>query len=149
MTILQSEYGTGRKIAAVADSANDEVAQKFEFVIPVGVNIAATDILELGILPSLNTIVDATLVSDDVGAGITAKVGIMSGAPGSTDVSRTLGSELFSAAATNTVTRMSNPAGFRIAPVEGDRSIGYQPSGTITGAGQKLTLWVFYAQPGS
>lgn len=148
MTIQQSEYGTGRKIAAVADCANDEVAQKFEFVIPVGMTLTNADILELGVLPSLNTICDATLISDDVGA-VTAKIGLMSGAVGSTDVSRTVGGELFAAAATNTVSRMSNAAGFRIAPVEGDRSIGYQPSGNIVGAGQKITLWVYYAQPGN
>lgn len=138
MAIFQSPWGAGQKIAPVSREAGGAVVEKYEFTISA--NLASTDIVELGVLPAYHTVVDATLVTGALGAGVTADIGIMSGTLGSVDVSRTSGNELFAGAANNTVVRMNRAAGFQIAPVEADRSIGLKVSGAVTASNQKVTL---------
>lgn len=138
MAIVQSRWGAGQKIAPVSREAGGAVVEQYEIVVTA--NLASTDIVELGVLPAYHTVVDAVLVTGDLGSGVTIDVGIMSGALGSTDASRTSGNQLFAGAANNTVVRMSKADGFRIAPVEADRSIGLKVSGAVTAASQRVTL---------
>lgn len=138
MAIVQSRWGAGQKIAPVSREAGGAVVEKYEFVVTA--DLASTDIVELGVLPSYHTVVDAVLLTGDLGSGVTVDVGIMSGTVGSTDTARTSGNQLFGSAANNTVVRMSKADGFRIAPVEADRSIGLKVSGAVTASDQLVTL---------
>lgn len=140
MAIKQSPWGAGLRQAPVSDNAGTVVCAKYRMNLTE--NLAAGDILELGVLPSYHTVVDAILVAPDLGAGVTIEVGIMSGTVGSPDNSRTSGNELFQGTAGNAVTRMSKAAGFQIAPIEGDRSIGVKASGAVTASGQVVELIV-------
>lgn len=138
MAIVQSKWGSGLLQAPVAAHAGVVVCEKYEYTLTA--NMASTDILELGVLPAYNTVVDAVLITDNLGAGVTVDVGIMSGVKGDTDATRTSGNQLFASAANNTVVRMSKADGFRIAPTDADRSIGLKVSGAVTAASQKITL---------
>lgn len=138
MAIKQSVWAQGLRQAPVSGEAGGVVCEKYEFT--VSANLASTDIVELGVLPAYHTVVDAVLITGDLGSGVTIDVGIMSGIKGDKDSSRTSGNELFAAAANNTVVRMSKAAGFQIAPVDADRSIGLKVSGAVTGSGQKVML---------
>ncbi|MNF76384.1 hypothetical protein D3C87_1235240 [compost metagenome] len=144
MAIVQSEWGALRKMVPVSRESGGVVAEKYKFVITK--DLAANDIIELAVLPAYHTIVDAILITDEVGAA-TFNVGIMSGAVGSPDQARTSGTELFIAATDFAVTRMVNPVGFRVTPVEGDRSIGVKVLGSgITQTGQVIELILFTKQ---
>lgn len=138
MAIKQSLWALGIRQAPVSAEAGGVVCEKYE--ITVDANLASTDIVELGVLPAYHTVTDAVLITGDLGAGVTLDVGIMSGIKGDDDPSRTSNNELFAAAANNSVVRMSKAAGFQIAPVEADRSIGLKVSGAVTASGQKITL---------
>ena len=137
MAIIQSEHALGRKQAPYAAESNNVVVAKYE--VTLNSNIGATDVVELGILPAYSVVVDATLVTDAMGTGITADVGIMSGTPGAPDDSRTVGNELYAA------TRLSKADAFRLAPTESDRALGLKVSGAVTASGQKATLVIQYA----
>lgn len=146
MAIIQSDWGAGRKIASVAAEAGVTISERFTYTVPAGTTIADGDIIELAILPAYHTVTDAILVLDEAGTA-TYDVGIMSGTPGDPSASRTSGNEYFAGAADAAVTRMTKAAGFRVAPIAGDRSIGLKVTGAaITGAGQVLDLVLFYKQ---
>jgi hypothetical protein len=146
MSIIQSDWGAGRKMAPVSREAGTVKCERYTYTIPAGLAVADGDIIELGILPAYHTVVDAILVLDEAGTA-TYDVGIMSGKVGDPSASRTSGNELFAAAADASTTRMTKSAGFRIAPVEADRSIGVKAVGAgITGAGQVVDLVLFFKQ---
>lgn len=141
MSIFQSDWAKIRRQAPTADCAGDVVSEKFDFTVTA--NVGTTDIIELGILPAGHTVVDATLITDDLGAG-TIDVGLMSGTVGSTDAARTSGNELFAAAADNSVVRLSQAGAFSIAPSDVHRSIGVKVSAAVTAANQKISLVLSY-----
>lgn len=141
MSILQSDWGKLRKQAPVADCAGDVVAERFDFTVTAA--IGTGDIVELGVLPAGHTVVDAVLITDDIGTA-TVDVGLMSGDVGSLDAARTCGNELFAAAADASVVRMSAAGGFRIAPADVHRSIGLKVSAAVVAASQKISLVVQY-----
>jgi hypothetical protein len=144
MSIVQSPWGAARKQAPVSREAGGVVAEKYKFVITQ--DLADGDIIELAVLPAYHTIVDAILVTDETGTA-TFDVGVMSGVVGSPDQARTCGNELFAGAADASVVRMTKAAGFRITPIEGDRSIGLKVVGAgITQAGQVVELILFTKQ---
>lgn len=106
---------------------------------------AASDKLELGILPADTQPVAARLIGENLGA-VNAVLGIMTGEPGDPDNARTVGNELFAATSVET-----NPADattlacLKIAPSDKHRSIGVTLSGNITAAAnKKLTLVLEY-----
>jgi hypothetical protein len=144
MAIVQGAWAAGRKTAPVSRESCGVVAEKYTFTI--GANLAAGDIIELGILPAYHTVVDAILITDEIGTA-TIDVGIMSGTVGDPAQNRTSGNELFEGAADAGAVRMSKVAGFRITPVEGDRSIGLKLVGAgVTAAGQVVELLLFTKQ---
>lgn len=146
MAIIQSDWGAGRKIAPVSAEAGVVLSERYTYTVPAGTTIADGDIIELGILPAFHTVVDAILVLDEAGTA-TYDVGIMSGVPGDPSASRTSGNEYFAGAADAQVTRMTKAAGFRVAAIAGDRSVGLKVTGAaITGAGQVLDLVLFFKQ---
>lgn len=149
MAIKQSLWALFKQTAARCLSSGDVCKQEFYYDASAG--LLAADIVDLGVLPAMAKITDAYLYAD-VSIGTTnATVGIMSGDLGSTDGSRTLGSEIFSAAAiTNAhtaIVRMTNPAAPKLAAGSVDRSIGLQVSADVAaGAGKIIRLVVFYSQ---
>lgn len=144
MAIKQSEWGQLRKQAPVSGEAGGVVAEKYKFVVTA--DLAANDIIELGVLPAYHTVVEAILVTDEIGTA-TFDVGIMSGTLGSPDQARTCGNELFAGVADASVVRLSKLSAFRIPPVEGDRAIGLKVLGAgITQAGQVIELVLFTKQ---
>lgn len=144
MAITQGKWASGQKIAPVSREAGGVVCERYSFVI--GADLAINDIIELGILPAYHTVVDATLIVDEAGTA-TYDVGIMSGTVGSPDGARTCGNELFAGAADASTVRMSKVAGFRIEPVDADRSIGVKIlTAGITAASQRIDLLLYTKQ---
>ncbi|MGH2343385.1 hypothetical protein ACRC7T_18120 [Segnochrobactraceae bacterium EtOH-i3] len=145
MTIIQSDWATGRKTAPSAYKVGSTHTARFEITLTT--NVATTDIVELGVLPAFSRIIDATLIVEGAFTG-TADVGIMSGPMGSTDTSRTIGNELFAAAdLTTPLQRITKNAGPLLSATEADRSIGVKVSAAVTGAStKKLTLLLSYVQ---
>lgn len=144
MALFQSKWGTGLKQAPVSGEAGGVVCERYSFTISA--DVAANDIIELGILPAYHTVVDAILIVDEAGTA-TYDVGIMSGVVGDPSASRTCGNELFAGAADASAVRMSKVAGFRIVPTGSDRSIGVKVLGAgITAASQVIDLLLFTKQ---
>lgn len=147
MSIVQSSWGELKKQAPISHEAGTVKAERYTYTVPVGVTLAINDIIELAILPTFHTVVDATLVTDALTTS-TLDVGIMSSIPGDTDQARTVGNELFAAAANGSAVRMSKTAGFRIAPIQSnDRSIGVKVLvAPVVGAGQVIDLILYTKQ---
>lgn len=144
MALVQSAWALGQKQAPVSREAGGVVCERYSFTI--NANLADGDIIELGILPAYHTVVDAILVVDEAGTA-TYDVGIMSGVVGDPSSSRTCGNELFAGAADAGAVRMSKVAGFRVAPIGSDRSIGVKVVGHgITAANQVIDLILFTKQ---
>jgi hypothetical protein len=144
MALFQSNWGKGIKQAPVSREAGGVVCEKYTFTITA--DMAAGDILELGILPAYHTVVDAVLILPELGSA-TYDVGIMSGTVGSPDSARTSGDQYFDGVADATVHRLTLPGAFTVAAFDVDRSIGLKAVGAgITAASQVVTLVLFTAQ---
>jgi len=142
MTIIQSEFATGQKQVTVPRESGVIVTERFS--VTLAADTLAADIIEIGVLPGGGIPVDAVFISDECGTG-TFNVGIMSGNVGSQDATRTVGAELFSAVADDSVVRATLPAVFgAIAPASDNRSIGVKCSAGITANGQVITVLLSY-----
>ncbi len=154
MTTFVSKHSDGQLPIAGSDCAGEVVANHYEFDI-TGVNLALNDIIDMGVLEANATVVDAVLVCDDldtnVSPALALDVGIMSGEVGSTSATRTCGNEMFAAstvAQAGGTARMSKTAGFRIARVGYNRSIGVkiQAAAATEAASGKIGLIVYTIQ---
>lgn len=147
MAIVQSAWGALKRQAPVSAEAGTVKAERFTYTVPVGVTLAAGDIIELAILPTYHTVLDATLIIDEAGTA-TYDVGLMSSIPGDTDQARTCGAQFFSGAADASTTRMSLAGAFRVAAsTSNDRSIGVKVVGaSVVGAGQVIDLILYTKQ---
>lgn len=147
MAIIRSAWAKGQKQLPVSGCAGTAVAVNFDVTLTE--DVTTGDILEIGGLPTYHQLVDATLVFDAQGAGVTADVGLIDGEYGDDETAgRALTSDLlFDGAALDgtAAVRMSIPAAFRIASTTSPRGIGLVPSATIA-AGERISLIVFYAQ---
>lgn len=125
--------GTGNVICP--DCAGDLIENVYEVDLassPLkGVTLAANDIIDLGLILANTTVADVLIDTDDLDTNgtpaISVDIGVLSGTPGDTTSVRTIGNEFFAAdttARTGGVVRMTKSAGFRVAPVGYDRSIG-------------------------
>ncbi|WP_313348187.1 hypothetical protein [Paracoccus sp. (in: a-proteobacteria)] len=92
--------------------------------------LASADILELAALPPYCKIVSIEMIGEGTGA-TTMTVGFMSGAFGSSDPARVLGSELFNAVAANAKADAAIPALAALPVTDSIRSIGVKPSANI------------------
>lgn len=146
MALKQSAWAQGALQAPTSREGGGVVVEKYKYITEG--NLASGDIIELGILPAFHSIVGAVLITDAMGAGVTADVGIMSGEVGSTDPARTCGSEIYAAAdvAAAGATRNTKVDGFRLAPVEAHRSVGVKLGAAVTGAGKVVELILFTKQ---
>jgi hypothetical protein len=107
--------------------------------------LLAADTLEIGALPGTCQIVRATLASANIAATATFDVGFMSGEPGDSESTRTVGAELFNDAAKNAVATLGPTAAAEIGTDKGHRGIGVKISANETGGATKtITLVVEY-----
>lgn len=144
MAIVQSQWGAQKRQAPVSAEAGGVVCEKYKFVVTS--NMAIGDIIELGVLPSYHTAVDTILISDAIGT-TALDVGIMTGEVGSPDQTRTMGNEFFSSAPGDALVRPNKQAGFRLQPVERDRSIGVKiMNAALVASSQVIELIVFSKQ---
>ncbi len=143
---IQSDWAIGRKQTPTSREAGGVVAQRFEATIDANLDVG--DIVELAVLPAYHTVIDAILDTDALGTGVSVDVGIMSGAVGSQDGTRTCGNELFSAQAASAaaVVRASKSSAFTIAPAGADRSIGVKVSAAVTAGNKKIALTLLMVQ---
>lgn len=132
--VLPAAEQSGPVSIAYPDCAGDVVVNRFEIDLgsaPLkGVTLAADDILDIGIIPATAQVVDVVIDSDDLDTGTAAlafDVGVLTGAPGTTDSSRVCGNEFFAAstvAQAGGVARMTKKDGFRVARAATDVSVG-------------------------
>jgi hypothetical protein len=150
MAIRASSYVTGPNRQPDAETGGDVVCVRA--VIPVtAAQLVLNDIIDALILPAFHFVTDMILVPDDLDTGgspsLTLDVGIMSGTPGDVVTARTCGNEFFAASVAGTpsaAVRPTKAAGFTIAPVGYDRSIGIKfAAAPATGAAGNITLLVF------
>ena len=148
------QSGTGG--VAYSDCAGDVVENRYEIDLTrapfKGAALAVNDIIDLGIIPATQKVVDVIIESDslDTNASKTLAfdVGVITGTPGDSTSVRTCGSEFFAAtqiARAGGVARMSQAAGFRVDRVDSDKSIGLKittAAATLATTG-KLGLIVF------
>lgn len=146
-TIIQSDFGKGILTPPRPQSAGAIHCAEFKYTFATAFAYA-TQILEFGILPAFAKIVDATLVPEGVLTGLTADIGLMSGAAGSTATDRTSDDTIFDGVALDGgLKRAVAITPYLIAPAAYDRSIGFKASGDIAAAStKKLTLLLFYTQ---
>jgi hypothetical protein len=125
--IVQGAVALGQQGVAYPALAGDVSENKYQMAVPI-TGIVTGDILEIGILPANNVIIDAYIWSDALGTAVKFDVGIMSGDVGSKDTARTCGNEIFAlfdaAAASTIITRMTKPAAPLLAATAVERSIG-------------------------
>lgn len=150
-TFYKTDWTKGKRPTPEAVQAGVVAFETFEFALTGA--LAVNDVIEMGILPANNRIVDAMLDSDDLDTGgtpaITLDVGIMSGEVGDTSLSRTVGTELYTASTVARAGGMERTSkAQRLAPTNADRSIGVKvaagpAAGATTG---KIRLTVFYGQ---
>lgn len=108
---------------------------------------AATDILEIGLMPAHARVVGATVIGAGFGGAITADVGLMTGDQGSNDDTRTLtGTEFFNDADVNGAEAdMTTAAALAVSQDQKHRGIGVELSADVAaGAAKKLTLVLEY-----
>jgi len=141
MAIIQGPVAKGSQAVAYPSTAGETITNRYEMqvtIAPTPGAPVANDILEIGSLPP-NCAVADMFIDTDILTGITAAdVGIMSGAPGSTDPARTCGNEFFGAQTLVAagVFRMSKQSGFRVAPSPAERSIGIKINAAASVAGK-------------
>lgn len=108
---------------------------------------AATDILELGLMPAHARVTGATVIGEGFGGAITADVGLMTGDQGLNDDTRALtGTEFFNDANVNgNEVDMTAAAALAITKSQAHRGIGVELSVDVAaGASKKLTLVLEY-----
>jgi hypothetical protein len=145
MAIIQSLVAAG--VVQAPDSYSNGIGAGYlaSIELPAGTDVAAGDVIELGVLPADHRLVTMQLIPEGDFGGATADVGLMSGEVGSTDPARTVGNEFFEAQALTAFSSLSKGDGLLIEPTDAPRSIGVKLSAAVTGAGQKLTAQIIVA----
>lgn len=124
-----------RRVAPTPFTAGALITARYDWTFSAGF-VAASDKLELGILPLGCRIVGYKLIPSNMNGNIS--VGIMSGEVGLNDAARTVGAELYSAVAiASTIITAELAAALDLAPVQADRSIGVTLSADVAGAANK------------
>lgn len=149
MPTILSRFATREANTNVANRKGDVSANQF-YVDLKAADLVANNIIDLGVLPAGQTIVDAVLIADDLDTNgtptITLDVGILSGTVGDAVSVRTCGTELFAAsnaAQTGATVRVSAKSAFTIPAAGHNRSIGAKVvAGAATGAAGRLRLLV-------
>lgn len=132
--------------APVAGQAGVVMATTFSYTFSTAFT-AATDILELGMLPAFAKPLRATVVGEGFGGAITADVGFLDGAQGAKDDTRALtGTEFFNDANVNGAEADTTAASMlALAATDNHRGIGVELSVNVAaGAAKKIHLILEY-----
>lgn len=144
MTVFQSSVAKGQAATPSAYQAGIVTTAIFEHVFNQSY-VAATDVIELGLLPAETQIIGATVIGAELGA-TTANIGIMTGTPGDTVGVRTVGSQLFAATNVNNATADATLANcLSVDRANTHRAIGATIAANVAaGAAKKLTVKIDY-----
>ena len=144
MAILRNDYGRLIKIPPTPEQAGQLTACEFDFSFVGQAYTAATDFIEIGILPAYSTLIDFSLIGVAVNGNIA--MGLMSGKVGDTGT-RTCGAEYLAATAmTTTLLKPAAASAFLVPFTEEDRSIGIYGSADIAAGAKSFKLIALYAQ---
>jgi hypothetical protein len=147
-----------RRPALVADRSGSVMCARSSLSLLSGTNLAATDVLELGILPAHHVIVDFILTTDSWDSNATptlaGDIGVMTGTVGDTErIQTAVGTELgaaivFGKTAVSVFVRLAAVAAGRVAAsATVDRSIGIAittAAATNPAATRQLDFFLFY-----
>lgn len=148
MAFIQTDEAKGYRQVVQPPAANSLHTVRVHLSLATVGIVAATDKVELCVLPMHCRLRSATIVPAAIGAGVTADVGIMSGTPGDPDSARTVGDQIFDGVTINaTPADSADPDMYALAPVAYDRAIGMIVSADIAaGAGKSITVIIDYYQ---
>jgi len=140
MSLFQSDTVMRRKSPPTPQAAGITAKAVFKYDFTQAFT-AASDLLEIGVLPATAQLMGAEVIGVGLGA-ITADIGLMDGEAGSRDETRTAGVELFDDQSVNNATASTATADcLAIAPEGIHRGIGVALSGNVA-AGASKTLWL-------
>jgi len=129
MSILQSAYAKGNRVAPYPQIAGCAITHRFSMEIPA--NIAQDDILELAVIPQdaevMDIILDCDQIDTDGAPAVVFNVGIMNGEFGDGESNRFCSNTFFAGTTigqTGGVERASKTAAFRLNKSNKARSIG-------------------------
>lgn len=139
MALIQSEQAQERKPVAVCLTAGVETVNIYDVDLSGGLT-AASDVVEVGLLPANAIITGVTLIGANTGAAETADFGIMDGAWGENDDTRTLATVLMNDVTVhNAVAEGAADTLTDVAPSTANRSLGMTFSADIAaGAGKSI-----------
>lgn len=142
--LFQSKTAKRRATPPVPYQAGMKAVAIFEYKFTQAFT-AATDLLEIGVLPAGARLINATTLSNGLGGTTTIDVGLMDGEAGSYDETRTAGVELLNDGASTAAQVTPLASCLAIAPVETHRGIGVALSANeAAGAGKSITLVIEY-----
>lgn len=146
MAIFQNAVGKRQVTPPVPYTSGQVTVARFTYSFATAFT-AASDKLELGILPAGARVVDYLILP--TGMNGDCDIGIMSGTPGDPDNARTVGDEFFDGVTlASAVVRGSDPLAWKLAPAATDRAIGFINSANITAdAAKTIELIVMYELP--
>ncbi|MBX3653200.1 MAG: hypothetical protein KF686_03380 [Ramlibacter sp.] len=149
MPTLRQSTQVARKDPVISADGYEPITIVGDYI--TGAALAASDVVEMVILPAGYVPVDAILATESLDSdgtpAITLDMGLISGTAGAADNARTCGNEAFAASAVGQAGGIARPtkASFAlIAPTDADRGFGVK-IGTaadvlVTGAKIRLTL---------
>lgn len=145
MALFQSPAAKGKQTPPVGYVAGAKMVAVFKHTFTEAFT-AASDKLEIGMLPAGAQVLNATLISGALGV-TTADVGLMSGDAGAKDATRTVGNELLNDASVNSTEAPATAAScIAVAPADTHRGIGVTLSAdVVAGSTKTLTLIIEYA----
>lgn len=144
MAIFQSSAAKGQAATPSAYQAGIVTTAIFEYTFTADY-ATATDVIELGLLPADTQVVGATVIGAGLGA-TTADIGIMTGTPGDTVGTRTVGDELFDGITVDNDENSATLANcLAVARSNAHRAIGAKVAANVAaGAAKKLTVKIDY-----
>jgi hypothetical protein len=143
MATFQSSAAKGQAATPSAYQAGIVTTAIFEYTFTAAY-VAATDVIELGLLPADTQIVGATVIGTGLGA-TTADIGLMSGTPSDYTSERTVGDELFDGTSVNNATANATLADCLAVPrSNAHRSIGAKIAANVAAGSAKLTVKIDY-----
>lgn len=148
--LIQGQHGKrGGTVAINPREAGNLVCVRYVIDLSAQAVVSASDVLEFGPLPAYGQLVELDLVSEAIGAALTATVGLLSGEASEKDDARALVGASTNFITAGSINNTQVPATlancFKVAPMQAHRGIGATVSGDIAaGAGKKLWLVAKY-----
>lgn len=153
MTVTISDTAKGIVSTPTGERAGETLNIELPLIIKAGQTLAANTIVELGYLPAYHQLVGGHLLTEALGAGVTATVGFMSGEVAEKNDARTSGGELFNAADVSAAAALplNSQTALRLPSERFHRPIGIKFSGSVangTASDKVVILSLLYAQAG-